>query len=44
MMMLIMSIGSRELNCGVHNDEGNTDDNDDNDDANDDEDDENPGK
>lgn len=41
MMMLIMSIGSRELNCGVHNDEGDTDDNDD---ANDDEDDENPGK
>ena len=40
-MMLIMSIGSRELNCGVHNDEGDTDDNDD---ANDDEDDENPGK
>ena len=40
MMMLIMSIGSRELNCGVHNDEGDTDD----DDANDDEDDENPDK
>ena len=40
-MMLIISIGSRELNCGVHFDEGDTDDNDD---ANDDEDDENPGK
>ena len=40
MMMLIMSIG----NCGVHNDECDTDDDDDNDDANDDEDDENPGK